>query len=66
MTMPDERARALILARELLLELSKPHESVDDKVLRERAVHVLRHYPDVGMIALIAGETSWLEWPARA
>lgn len=62
MTMPDERALALIRARELLLDLSRASEVIDAQQLRERANHVLRHYPDAGMVALIARESSWLEW----
>lgn len=65
MTMPDERALALIRARELLVELSQSRTSVDTDVLRERAKHVLRHYPDNGMVALIAMETVWLDMPRR-
>jgi hypothetical protein len=66
MTMPDERALALIRARELLLDLSRTSEVIDAQQLRERANHVLRHYPDAGMVALISRESSWLEWPRRA
>jgi hypothetical protein len=65
MTMPDERTLALIRARELLMELSQHSETFDEHALAERANHVLRHYPDDGMIALIAGETSWLDCPRR-
>ncbi|MFM0091777.1 hypothetical protein PQR46_33310 [Paraburkholderia sediminicola] len=60
MTMPDERTRALICARELLLELSLHPEGFDARQLRERAGHVLRHYPDYGLIAMIARESIWL------
>jgi hypothetical protein len=66
MTMPDERTLALILARELLVDLSRANEIVDAQQLRERANHVLRHYPDAGMVELIARESPWLEWPRRA
>ena len=60
MTMPDERTRALICARELLLELSLHPERLHARQLRERARHVLRHYPDDGLIASIAKESTWL------
>jgi hypothetical protein len=55
MTMPDERTRALIFAGELLADLSNPAKTpgVPDSV-RERARHVLRHYPDQGYIRDIA------------
>jgi hypothetical protein len=65
MTMPDERALAIVRARELLMELSMHPETFDAQALAERANHVLRHYPDEGMIELIASETSWLDWPRR-
>ena len=65
MTMPDERALALIRGRELLVELSQSHKAVDAQALRERANHVLRHYSDEGVIALISRETSWLDLPGR-
>ena len=61
MTMPDERTRALICAHELLLELSLHPEIFDATQLHERASHVLRHYPDDGLIALIARESIWLD-----
>ncbi|MCG5077519.1 BPSL0761 family protein [Paraburkholderia tagetis] len=65
-TMPDERTRALIYARSLLLQLSRVPPELDACGLRELAAHVLRHYPDDGMIRLIAAESIWLEWPRRA
>lgn len=65
MTMPDERARALIRARELLVELTQLRGTLDAQALRERANDVLRHYPDDGMVALIATETAWLDMPER-
>ncbi|PZR48473.1 BPSL0761 family protein [Paraburkholderia fungorum] len=61
--MPDERARALVAARCLLLQLSRLPPELDAYGLREQAVRVLRHYPDDGMIQLIARETIWLESP---
>jgi hypothetical protein len=65
MTMPDERARALIRARELLVELTQVRGTLDPQVLRERAEDVLRHYPDDGMIVLITRGTAWLDMPER-
>lgn len=65
MTMPDERARALIRARELLTELAQSREPVVAQAVRERANDVLRHYPDDGMLAAIAKDTIWLDWPRR-
>ncbi|MGF6410054.1 hypothetical protein OKW37_001724 [Paraburkholderia sp. MM5482-R2] len=63
--MPDERALALIRARELLVELSQSRGRIGTQALRERAKHILRHYPDNGMVALIAMETVWLDVPRR-
>lgn len=65
MTLPDERVLALLIARELLLDLSLSSETVDLQSLRERATHALRHYPDAGMVELIARGTIWLDWPKR-
>lgn len=66
MTMPDERTRALMYARGLLLQLSRLPPELDACGLKELAVRVLMHYPDDGMIRLIAEESSWLEWPQHA
>lgn len=65
MTMPDERTRALINARELLSDISKMTSAANVGVLRKRAAAAMRHYPDDGMISLIAAQSSWLEWPWR-
>lgn len=48
------------------MHLSRLPPELDAGGLQELAVHVLRHYPDEGMIRLIAGESMWLEWPRRA
>ncbi|WP_374710933.1 BPSL0761 family protein [Paraburkholderia terricola] len=61
--MPDERTRALLRARELMIELSLATSSEQLLVLRDRAESVLRHYPDQGEIELIAKSNRWLEWP---
>ncbi|WP_408583686.1 BPSL0761 family protein [Paraburkholderia tropica] len=63
--MPDERTRALIHARGLLLHLSRLPPELNAGSLQELAVHVLRHYPDEGMIRMIVRESIWLEWPQR-
>ncbi|WP_322034417.1 BPSL0761 family protein [Burkholderia sp. BCC1970] len=65
MTMPNERTRALINARELLRDISKMTSAANVNALRQRAAAVLRHYPDDGMISLIAAQSAWLEWPWR-
>lgn len=55
MTTPDERTRALLFAGELLSDLSNPLITPDvPEAIRERARHVLRHYPDKGYIRDIA------------
>ncbi|KAK44907.1 hypothetical protein BG58_22315 [Caballeronia jiangsuensis] len=71
MTMPSERAVSLIRAYDLLSSLAALKEPDDVAVLRSKAVSVLRHYPDEGMIEAIAAESKWLqmddaaaEWPA--
>ena len=46
MTLPDERYRALLCGKQLLLDLLNP--KVTPKVpkhIRQRALSVLRHYP---------------------
>ncbi|MGF6303352.1 hypothetical protein OKW42_006705 [Paraburkholderia sp. WC7.3d] len=63
MTMPDERTRALLRARQLLLKLSRANPAGNLERFRQEAVAVLRHYPDDGEVALIATQSSWLEWP---
>lgn len=63
MTMPDERTWALVVARLILRSLSDSPGALNAYVLRQHAINVLRHYPDDGMIQLIAQETVWLEWP---
>lgn len=63
MTMPDERTWALVVARLILRQLSDAPGALNMYELREHATRVLRHYPDDGMIELIAQESVWLEWP---
>jgi hypothetical protein len=55
MTMPNERTRALLFAYDLLNDLcaSAKTPGVPDEI-RDRALHVLRHYPDRYEIASIA------------
>ena len=55
MTMPNERTRALLFAYDLLNDLRAPVKTpgVPDEI-RERALHVLRHYPDRFEIVSIA------------
>ena len=55
MTTPDERTRALLFAGDLLADLSNPLKTFGvPESIRERARHVLRHYPDKGYITDIA------------
>lgn len=44
MTMPDERARALRFAGEILREMRSRLDVPDD--LRQQARFILRHYPE--------------------
>jgi hypothetical protein len=48
-------------AREFLLALSVLEEPADVAKLRASAMALLRHFPDVGTIELIAEGTEWLE-----
>lgn len=49
MTMPNERARALRFAGELMRELMSREDVPAD--LKQQAKHILRHYPDSHDIA---------------
>lgn len=50
MTMPDERTRAILYAREFLLKLSSPYFKDGFKkipaVIRQEARMILRHFPN--------------------
>lgn len=47
MTMPDERYRAVLQARELMYDLCDPKKTPGlPKIIRDRARGALRHYPD--------------------
>lgn len=46
MTVPAERTRAVLRARQLLIELSDIRDDADLEVIRERARMVLRHFPE--------------------
>ena len=63
MTTPDERTRALLRARNVMIELSRAESPTQLETLRDKAIAVLRHYPDRGEIELIAKGGRWLEWP---
>jgi hypothetical protein len=59
MTLPDERYRAVLAARELLLEIANPGGKWKriPKELRLHAAHCLRHYPtwwDMEMVEALA------------
>ena len=46
MTLPDERYRAVVQTRRLLLDLTNPqHTPRVSKLIRETARSLLRHYP---------------------
>ncbi|MBC8748583.1 BPSL0761 family protein [Paraburkholderia podalyriae] len=63
MTMPVERTVALLRVRGVLIELSRADSLKKLKELRHEAVTVLRHYPSVGDVEIIAKTSCWLEWP---
>lgn len=47
MTLPDERFRAVLAARDFLRELCDPKKTPGvPKIIRSQASSVLRHYPD--------------------
>ena len=47
MTLPDERYRALRCGHQMLLDLLNPKITPKvPKYIRQRALNVLRHYPD--------------------
>lgn len=58
MTVPDERTRAVLRARDLLTELATAPHDVKLDVLRERARTLLRHYPDLVHLRLSAAMAS--------
>ena len=62
MTLPDQRARAIELAGEILLDLQRDlHEGINppkSKEYLERIRHVLRHYPDAMSIRTGAQRTA--------
>jgi hypothetical protein len=45
MTLPDERYRSVVAATQLLLDLCQPGNRVP-KEYKDRARHILRHYPN--------------------
>lgn len=52
MTMPDERTRSLIQAGAFLKELSR--DSSLPRAVRDEASRLLRHYPTVSTVRLLA------------
>jgi hypothetical protein len=47
MTLPDERYRAMRCGQQLLLDLLNPKVTPKvPKYIRQRALNILRHYPD--------------------
>jgi hypothetical protein len=53
-SLPDEEARALEIARQLLLDLTSGREKRIPSATRKRASQALRHYP-------VSPELTWLE-----
>jgi len=46
MTLPDERYRNIVQTRKFLMELTSPHMTPKiPKIVRERAMNLLRHFP---------------------
>ncbi|WP_250481723.1 BPSL0761 family protein [Caballeronia sp. NCTM5] len=63
MTTPDERTNALLGAAKLLKKLAKRRKDVEISTLRSEASRLLRHYPDAGLLFLIARQSTWLAAP---
>ena len=57
MTLPDERYRAVKWAEEFLLELTDPKKTPGiPKKIRQQAWSILRHYPTVWDMQIVARE----------
>jgi len=55
MTLPDERYRAIMYAKQLCEDLLYAHKTPRvPKVIRDRARHVLRHFPGEYLLASLA------------
>ena len=63
MTMPQERARAMRWAYEILIELRRREDVPQD--LRHQASMTLRHYPDKGTIDWMCIEPGCAQFLAR-
>jgi hypothetical protein len=50
MTMPHERSRAIVQAREFLEQLSR--DACQSEDVRRSAIHLLRHYPSKSEVLL--------------
>ncbi len=50
MTMPHERSRAIVQAKEFLEELSR--DASQSEEVRRAAIHLLRHYPSKSEVLL--------------
>ena len=58
MTLPDERYRSMIAADRLLKDLCDPNVTPRvPKAVRQRALHVLRHWPNTYYIDRMAEES---------
>jgi hypothetical protein len=55
MTMPDERYRAIVMAQQLCIDLLDTKKTPRvPKVIRQRALSVLRHFPDEYYLSMLA------------
>lgn len=62
MTLPDERTRAIIMARDFLLSLMIPKETPRvPKEIRKTARAILKHYPMLYETHLIARKSDLLD-----
>jgi hypothetical protein len=60
MTMPDERTRSVVRAREFLVDLAAAPIGSDLGPFRRRALTLLRHYPGVSDIHISAAFVPWI------
>ena len=61
MTIPFERARAVLQTRKFLLELTDPSKTPKvPKRYRDMADSLLRHYPVLGDLKIV--ERGWGDW----
>lgn len=64
MTMPDERARALVWAGGFLIEIAR--DPLLPKALRRQAISIARHFPTIEQVQAMSHATYLIGGPAVA